>query len=73
MVNGNPSAAPSQKKLHITDKLAHTVVFVTVVHRVSTDPVHPIGVVVGPGVLLVRPGQFVTIGGHEMIVEYDVE
>lgn len=40
------------------------VVFVTVVHRVSTDPVQPIGVVVGSGVLLVRPGQFVTVVGH---------
>lgn len=72
-MNGNPSAAPSQKRLHITDKHAHTVVFVTVVHRVSTEPVHPIGVVVGARVLLVRPGQSVTTGAHEMIVEYDVE
>lgn len=62
----NASAAPPLKKPEITERLAHTVVFVTVVHRVSTDPVQPIGVLVG--VLLVRPGQSVTIGGHEVIV-----
>lgn len=50
----------------ITERLAHTVVFVTVVQCVSTDPLQPIGVLVG--VLLVRPGQSVTIGGHEVIV-----
>lgn len=47
VLNGNPKEAPPQKKLHVKDSLAHTVVFVTVVHRVSTDPVQPIGVVVG--------------------------
>lgn len=45
------SRLSSQENLEITGRLAHTVVFVTVVHRVSTDPTQPIVVPLGGSLL----------------------